>query len=185
MRWLFVSLPMRFFLVAAVVTSLHISAFAQEQLLGKTKSEALAQISYQTVQPVEGKRYPLIKETIKLEGIQDWNNVSTAYIFFDSSDRVCRLHLIYERLTLEEKQKISAELMGQAKHSQDLSDKKHTTTTWQTKGADYLLTWAKDRNRPAAYLLVTDPGYKRRMLNYLVNGGSLPDDGIFTPAPSK
>jgi hypothetical protein len=80
---------------------------------------------------------------------------------------------------------LATELTVQGKGKQDLSDKKHVTHVWQTKAADNLFTYAKDKNRPAAYLLVTDPLYKHRMLNYLVNGGTLPDDGIFTPAPSK
>jgi hypothetical protein len=171
--------------IAVIIGGLWTSGFSQEQLLGKSKADALTQIPHQITEPLEGKEYPLIKETIKLEGIQDWNGVSTVYLFIDSTDRVCRLHMIYAGLTSEERKKLADEVKASAKAKEDLTDKKHTTFIGRTKVADYILTWAKDKNRSATYLLVTANDYKQRMLNYLVNGGSLPEDGIFTPSPSK
>lgn len=164
-----------------------------EQILGMTAKDAKATIPHKTSHVLEGKQYPLIKETLQLEGIdvlrlrdnRDWDHVSTVYLFIDSSDRVCRMHLVYNDLSAVGREKIVADLRQNANSQLDKTDKKHTTYIGKTKDTDYILTWAKDKNRKTTYLLVTDYGYKLKMLNHLVNGGTLPDDGIFTPAPSR
>jgi len=166
---------------------------AQDQLLGMSETDARAFIPHKTAKVLEDKQYPLIKETLQIENIdvlrlkgnRNWDNISTVYLFLDSSDRVCRIHMVYNNLTPEKRQKLAGDVKAHANAKEDLTDKKHTTFIGRTKAADYILTWAKDKNRPATYLLVTANDYKQRMLNYLVNGGSLPEDGIFTPAPSK
>lgn len=164
-----------------------------EQIIGMTAQDAKANIPHKTGKLLADKQYPLIKETLQLEGIdvlrlkdnRDWDNVSTVYLFIDSSDRVCRLHIVYNDLPAKEREKIVANLTNKASAQLDKTDKKHTTYIGKTKDTDYILTWAKDKTRKSTYLLVTDYGYKLKMLNHLINGGTLPDDGIFTPAPSK
>lgn len=168
--------------IVFVSLSLASSVFAQEEILGKSKADALALMKPTSTSAVEGKNYPLIKETIRLEGPPDW----ITYLFIDSTDKVCRIHTIFNNLSPDEKQGFLTRVTGQVKKKNDLSDKKHATYTWNTDNADYLFTFAKDKDRRAVYLLVNAISYKQRMLNYLVNGGGiLPDDGIFSPAPSK
>ena len=169
------------------------SVSAHQRLLGMNAIDAKVYIPHKTQKVVEGKQYPLIKETIQIEDIdvlrikdnRDWDHVSKVYLFIDSSDRVCRLHIIYNDLPAKEREKIAADLIQRASAQLDKTDKKHTTYIGKANNTDYIFTWAKDKNKKASYLLVTDYGYKIKMLNYLVNGGTLPDDGIFTPAPSK
>jgi hypothetical protein len=182
-----------YLLITVMCCVLSTSGFAQEQILGMSKKDAIAQIPHKSGLTLDGKNYPLIKETLQLDGIdalklkdiRDWDNVSTVYLFIDSSDRVCRLHMVYNDLPGKERDKIVADLTQKANSQLDKTDKKHTTYIGKTKDTDYILTWAKDKNRKSTYLLVTDYGYKLKMLNHLINGGTLPDDGIFTPAPSK
>ncbi len=167
--------------------------YAYDQVLGMSAVDAKMYIPHKTERVVEGKQYPLIKETIQIEDIdvlrlkdnRDWDHVSTLYLFIDSSDRVCRMHLMYNDLSAAGREKIVAELTKNASSQLDKTDKKHTTYIGKANNTDYILTWAKDKNRKSTYLLVTDYRYKLKMLNHLINGGTLPEDGIFTPAPSK
>ena len=175
--------PMKIFTILAFLSlAFYSTGFAQEQVLGLSKEDAIAQLPHKTSNTLEGKQYPLIKETIKLEG--NGTGPSTTYLFIDSADKVCRMHLIYNNLPDDERQKTVNELAVKARAQMDKTDKKHTTYIGRTSVADYIYTWAKDKNRKATYLLVTANDYKQRMLNYLVNGGMLPEDGIFTPSPS-
>jgi hypothetical protein len=156
-----------------------------DNLLGMSKEFAepvISKYNYHNFTPEHP--YPFIKNIIVITDYQRWKLPTQSYIFFDSSDHVCRISYKIDtgEIPFNDAKEIVRTLSAR------LGEEKHWTTdeydfnTWESPENEYYMMWQRRMvNVQPVYILETKE-YLSRLMYYLIDH-PMPADDIFTPDP--
>src|SRR5947209_19098788 len=70
-------------------------AQGMDSLLGMKWNMAMPLLAKYNPIPIYGRKYPYIKDVLKIETFNKWQHPATLYVFIDSSERVCKLNYFF------------------------------------------------------------------------------------------